>query len=157
MSTSMPIQPRTCFVVLFGAPLSASAMSSRRTELVARVEHHPVAVDDPDPAGSGQLRARVDAGDLAPAQPDQLHRAGSVVQLALQGRYAAARAERDGPQRAVQRDHLPIVAAGDGARAAVLREVLEDLRVLLVTVSGQPTDRTLPAPRGFVATHSVEC
>src|SRR5689334_5307384 len=113
MSTSMPTQPRTCCAVLLGGALTGSAMSNRRTELVARVEHHPVAVDDPDPAGSGQLRARVDAGDLAPAQPDQLHRAGSVVQLALQGRYAAARAERDGAQRAVQRDDLAIAAAGD--------------------------------------------
>ena len=60
-------------------------------QLVARVEHHPVAVDDTDPAGGDELRAGVDPTDLAPAEPDQLDRAGAVVQLTLQGRDAAAR------------------------------------------------------------------
>src|SRR5688572_18939534 len=67
-----------------------SAMRCLRAELVARVEHHPVAVDNTDPPGGDQLGAGVDPGDLAPAEPDQLDRAGAVVQLTLQGWYAAA-------------------------------------------------------------------
>src|SRR5215218_5937215 len=128
-------------------------MRSRGTELVAGVEHDAVTLHDADPPGGDQLGAGMDPGDLASAEPDQLDRSGAVVQLPLEGRYAAARAERDRAQRAVQRDHLPVMAAGDGPRAAVLREVLENLGVLLVAVTGQPPEGTPQQPSGFVATH----
>src|SRR5262245_21382839 len=74
--------------------LSGSAMGHRGTQLVARIEDHPFAVDDADAARHDQLDARLDAGDLAPPEPDHGHRSGAVVQLALEGRHAAARAER---------------------------------------------------------------
>src|SRR5882757_4254145 len=128
-------------------------MGGRGTKLVPRIEHHPVAVDHTDPAGCDQLRSRVDPGDLAPAEPDQLDRAGAVVQLALEGRYAAARAERDRPQSAVQRDHLTVVTTGDRPRATVVRVVLQHLGILLVAVPGQSPEGTLEKPPGLVATH----
>ena len=71
-----------------------------RQQLVTRVVQQPPPVVAADPAPDLDRPARVDPGDLPPAQPDQGHRARPVPQLDLQGRVAAAGVDRhrgDGP------------------------------------------------------------
>ena len=60
-----------------------------------------------------------DAGDPAAAEPDDRDHAGAVVQLGLEGRYAAARAQRDRAQGAAQ----PAPARGRARRRSVLTPV----------------------------------
>ena len=97
-----------------------------RDQLVARVVHDPDAVVDADPALDLDRPAGLDPGDPAPAQPDHGDHAGAVVELGLEGRHAAARAQGDGAQRAAQADPLAVGRVGDRVsqrrtRAYVLR------------------------------------
>src|SRR6478735_10113408 len=78
----------------------SGSLTGTRPQLVARVEHGAPAVDQAHEALDLQAPARGDAGDLAPAQPDQVQRAAAVVELGLERGHAVSRAQRDRPDDA---------------------------------------------------------
>ena len=88
---------------------------------------------------------RHDAGDLTASEPDDRHRAGAVVQLALQRRDAAAWAERDAAQGAAQPHALTVGGVGDALQTGLGERAAHVPRVLVGAVrpradgAAQPT------------------
>src|SRR3954454_1207089 len=81
---------------------------SPRPQLVARVVHHALVVLDADAALDPEHASGSDASDASAPEPDHADRAGAVVELRLQGGDAPARAQGDGPQRALHHDPLAV-------------------------------------------------
>src|SRR5450759_1876456 len=67
------------------------SLTGTRLQLVARVEHRGPAVEDADQPADPHPSARLDPGDLAPTEPDQVECSRAVVQSRLQGEQAIAR------------------------------------------------------------------
>src|SRR4051794_40934088 len=63
----------------WGPPVpTLGSLTSGRTQLVARVKHHPSAVIVRDPAGRPDGAAGVDAGDAPPPEPHDCEGPGAV-------------------------------------------------------------------------------
>src|SRR5262245_52751500 len=107
-------------------------------QLVSRVVQDPDVVDAAESAVDGDLVARIHPGDPAPAEPDQGHRARTVVELGLERGDSAPGPQRHGLQGAVHGHDVAVVALRD-RRAGVLGGGVEQLLCLeLVGAGGEP-------------------
>src|SRR3954449_5152780 len=113
-----------------------------REQLVAGVVEDAGALVGADPSLDLDRAAGLDAGDPAPAEPDDGDDACAVVELGLEDRHAGPRAQGDGPQRAPELDPLAVRSIGDrgGAGLARPRVLLAEMVAVLVAGVGPAAD-----------------
>src|SRR5918996_1813197 len=109
-----------------------------RADLVVGVVEDLAPVPQGEPPAHTHGAPRLDAGDAAPAEPDQRDTVGAVEQLGLQRRIGVLWPEFYAAQPAEHRDLLPDCALGRALRAGLLRAGLEVVGIQLVSVTGQP-------------------
>jgi RnfABCDGE-type electron transport complex D subunit len=95
------------------------------------------------PAGRHQRAARLDAGDLPAAQPDEADRAAAVVELGDQGGDASPGAQGDGTQGADHPDPLTVRQLLDRDGAEVDAVLLQLGRLVLLRGGREPGDGAL--------------
>src|SRR5262249_43820595 len=126
-----------------------------RVQLVRRVEDGGLGAGVRDPPVHGQRGTGVDAVDPTTTQPDQADRAAAVVQLGLQGRDAAHRAQGQRPDRAGDADLLTAAAVLDRDRAAVAAVLHEVLGLELLARGGDAVEEAPQHAAALALSHGT--
>src|SRR3954471_6895152 len=128
-----------------GRVLWSSGMRLRH-QLVSGVEDGAMAVVLTDHAMDAQPATGFDAGDVPPAEPDDVEAAGAVVELGLQRRDPGPGPQGHRPQGAADRGGAAQGQGGDRRAAGPDRQHLLLLGVHLVLRRDEPRQRLAPAP-----------